>query len=117
MNNKTVTLDVREDIRSGKEPFSKIMSTVARLGADENLLLLAPFEPKPLFAVLAKQGFAHHARQTENNDWEIWFTRTAKNHMEAGDNQREEAVAGKSETQNPKFVKWTRADSNRHSRW
>jgi uncharacterized protein (DUF2249 family) len=75
MSSQTVTLDVREDIRKGGEPFSKIMDAVARLRPDENLLLLAPFEPKPLFGVLAKQGFAHTAREIEGGDWQVIFTR------------------------------------------
>lgn len=73
-----MTLDVREEIRHGGEPFSLIMSAVAQLGPDENLLLLAPFEPKPLFGVLAKQGFAHTARAIENGDWEVLFTRSGE---------------------------------------
>lgn len=78
MSSQTVTLDVREEIRHGGEPFSKIMSAVAQLRPDENLLLLAPFEPKPLFAVLAKQGFNHTAREIENADWEVLFTRSGE---------------------------------------
>lgn len=75
MRTRTVTLDVREHIRSGREPFAAIMSTIARLRPDEQLLLVAPFEPVPLFDVLAKQGFAHEARQTDSGDWEVRFTR------------------------------------------
>ncbi|HEU5070977.1 MAG TPA: DUF2249 domain-containing protein [Verrucomicrobiae bacterium] len=74
---KTVTLDVREDIRCGREPFSKIMSTVAALNADEQLLLIAPFEPAPLFAVLGRQGFQHRSQSVANGDWEVLFTRQA----------------------------------------
>ena len=76
MSSQTVTLDVREDIRHGGEPFFKIMNAVAQLRPDENLLLLAPFEPKPLFAVLAKQGFNHAAREIQNGDWEVVFARS-----------------------------------------
>ncbi|MCC6823894.1 MAG: DUF2249 domain-containing protein [Verrucomicrobia subdivision 3 bacterium] len=68
-------VDVREDIRNGREPFSKIMSAVAALPADGQLLLIAPFEPAPLFGVLAKQGFKHESRQLESGDWEVLFTR------------------------------------------
>lgn len=78
MSSQTVTLDVREDIRKGGEPFSKIMGVVAQLRPDENLLLLAPFEPKPLFGVLAKQGFTHTAREIEDGDWEVLFTRSGE---------------------------------------
>jgi uncharacterized protein (DUF2249 family) len=75
MNSQTITLDVREDIRNGREPFSKIMGAVAGLRPDDRLLLVAPFEPAPLFAVLAKRGFNHAARQTDGGDWEVLFTR------------------------------------------
>ena len=70
-----VTLDVREDLRQGREPFSKIMNAVARLRPDEKLLLVAPFEPAPLFSVLGKQGFDHESKQIQSGDWEVLFTR------------------------------------------
>jgi uncharacterized protein (DUF2249 family) len=70
-----VTLDVREDLRRGREPFSKIMSTVASLGADDQLFLIAPFEPTPLFRILSEQGFRHTVRTTESGDFEVLFSR------------------------------------------
>ncbi len=73
MNKQIVTLDVREDIRRGREPFSKIMQAVGRLGEDENLLLIAPFEPAPLYAVLAQQGLLHQAKATAEGNWEVLF--------------------------------------------
>lgn len=75
MSTTTKTLDVREDIRSGREPFSKIMGTVAQLHPNEDLLLLAPFEPIPLVGVLAKQGFTHNAKRLDSGDWEVVFSR------------------------------------------
>lgn len=75
MRQRIVTLDVREDIRNGREPFAKIMQAVARLKDDEKLLLIAPFEPAPLFAVLAQQGFSHQAKAAPSGDWEVLFTR------------------------------------------
>ena len=75
MSANTTTLDVREDIRAGHEPFSKIMAAVAGLSPQENLLVIAPFEPAPLFHVLAKQGFAHESKQTPAGDWQVLFTR------------------------------------------
>ena len=56
MSRHIVTLDVREDIRNGREPFAKIMQTIASLKNDDQLLLIAPFEPAPLFALLAQRG-------------------------------------------------------------
>jgi uncharacterized protein (DUF2249 family) len=75
MNKKFLTVDVREDIRHGREPFSKIMSAVASLRDEQDLLLIAPFEPAPLFSVLAKKGFQHSARQIAAAHWEVRFTR------------------------------------------
>jgi uncharacterized protein (DUF2249 family) len=74
---KTVRLDVREDIRAGREPFSKIMAATSALKDNEDLLLVAPFEPKPLFGVLAGQGFTHTAKELSGGDWEVLFTRPA----------------------------------------
>jgi uncharacterized protein (DUF2249 family) len=75
MKPQLVELDVREEIRKGCEPFSKIMSAVAPLEAGDQLLLIAPFEPLPLFEVLKKQGFRHTKRPTDSGDWEVLFTR------------------------------------------
>jgi uncharacterized protein (DUF2249 family) len=66
---------MRDDIRNGREPFSKIMSAVAELRAGDQLLLIAPFEPVPLFAALKKQGFQHTAKPAESGDWEVLITR------------------------------------------
>lgn len=78
MSANTTTLDVREDIRAGREPFSKIMAAVAGLAAQESLLIIAPFEPAPLFHVLARQGSAHESKQTPAGDWQVLFTRIAE---------------------------------------
>jgi len=75
MNAKVITLDVREDIREGREPFSKIMKTAAGLGGTGKFLLIAPFEPVPLYAVLARQGFGHIAKQNGSGDWEVVFSK------------------------------------------
>lgn len=79
MNLKAVTVDVREDIREGREPFSRIMKAAAALRPDEQLLLVAPFEPLPLFCVMEKQGFACTAHAVPSGDWEVLFTRRAGN--------------------------------------
>jgi len=73
--NNTVTIDVREDIRAGREPFSKIMNAAAALQAAEQLLVIAPFEPVPLFKVLEKQGFRHTSKAVTAGEWEVRFIR------------------------------------------
>lgn len=70
-----VHLDVREDIRQGGEPFARIMSAVKTLGADQALVLRAPFEPVPLYAALGKRGFAHWTERRADDDWSVWFYR------------------------------------------
>jgi uncharacterized protein (DUF2249 family) len=78
MRQRTITLDVREDIRQGREPFGLIMQAVQRLRRNENLLLIAPFEPVPLFSVMAQQGFSHDSKATDAGDWEVLFSRGAE---------------------------------------
>lgn len=68
-------LDVREDLRTGNEPFSKIMAAVAALGEDEMLRLRTTFEPVPLFTVLGKRGFVHESEEHGAEDWSVWFWR------------------------------------------
>lgn len=72
---KTVTVDVRDDIARGEEPFARIMRAVASLRGDQNLLLIAPFEPKPLFEIMAMRGFAHEVKSIANGDCEVLFHR------------------------------------------
>jgi uncharacterized protein (DUF2249 family) len=80
---RTVTLDVREDIQRGREPFSRIMQAVASLGAGDDLVIIAPFEPTPLYAILAQRGFSYQAKEIETGDWEIRFSHGAQQKEEA----------------------------------
>ena len=68
-----VEVDVREELRTGREPFSKIMAAVAALEDREVLLLRATFEPIPLYAVLEKRGLVHRTQAAATEDWAVWF--------------------------------------------
>ena len=70
-----IRLDVRDDIRSGVEPFARIMATVGSLPDGHVLALRAPFEPVPLYDVLGKRGFAHWTERHRVADWSVWFYR------------------------------------------
>ncbi len=72
-----VKLDVREDIREGREPFARIMAAVEGLPPDGVLVLRAPFEPVPLYRVLGRRGFAHWAEGLGVGDWSVLFFRAA----------------------------------------
>lgn len=74
---RQVHLDVREDIARGREPFTRIMAAVKSLGADQALVLRAPFEPIPLYDVLGKRGFAHWTERRAPDDWSVRFYRDA----------------------------------------
>ncbi len=77
MNANTVTLDVRDEIRAGIEPFTKIMTAVEALEPGQNLRLLAPFKPLPLFSLLARRGFTHSEQLLNQGEWEVIFTQAS----------------------------------------
>lgn len=72
-----VELDVRDDLRGGREPFSQVMAAVSTLADGTVLHLRTLFEPVPLFAVLGKRGFHHEATAHAADDWSVWFWRPA----------------------------------------
>ena len=72
-----VEVDVREDLRSGQEPFGRIMAARDSVSEGGALAVRAIFEPVPLYRVLGKQGFVHHTEQLGDEDWRVWFYRPA----------------------------------------
>ncbi len=70
-----VDVDVRDELRSGREPFARVMSAVGALRAGEVLRLRAIFEPVPLYAVLEKRGLVHETSSEGPDDWSVWFWR------------------------------------------
>lgn len=73
----STTLDVRPDLERGDEPFARIMETAASIAPGGQLMLIAPFEPVPLYAVLQGQGFTHQSEQRATDEWVVTFTRQA----------------------------------------
>ena len=67
-------LDVRPVIDAGDEPFDTIMAEVAEIG-DDDLVVVAPFEPAPLEGVLSSQGFSFEANEVEPGHWRTRFHR------------------------------------------
>lgn len=66
-------LDVREDLRAGREPFQKLMAAAAAVEPGQVLVVRALFEPRPLYAVLAREGFASWAERLGEDDWKVYF--------------------------------------------
>lgn len=69
-------VDVREDLRAGREPFSRIMSAVRTVG-DDLLRIRATFEPVPLVSVLAQRGLECETEEHAPDDWSLWAWRGA----------------------------------------
>lgn len=70
-----VDVDVREDLRAGREPFGRIMGAVRDLPPRHVLRVRAIFEPAPLYGVLAKKGLSHFTEALAPDDWRVWFFR------------------------------------------
>ncbi len=82
MEPTTVTLDVREDIREGREPFRRIMDAVGHLRDGDTFRLIAPFEPRPLINMLSTQGFTAVVTRRADDDFEIVFSSAAATEAE-----------------------------------
>ncbi|HEU4988753.1 MAG: DUF2249 domain-containing protein [Gemmatimonadota bacterium] len=72
-NARVVDCDVREDLRTGREPFSRIMQAVDALAPGEVLRVRATFAPVPLIGLLAERGFVYQMESESDDDWSVWF--------------------------------------------
>lgn len=70
-------VDARPILAKGGDPFRLIMRTAGELDRDEALHLVVGFDPVPLYAVLANQGFAAH-KQVDGDRFDIWFWRESQ---------------------------------------
>ncbi len=68
-------LDVRPVLAEGGEPFVQIMETAERVPAGKALVLIAPFEPVPLYQALAGRGFSHATERITDDEWVVRFVR------------------------------------------
>lgn len=69
-------LDVRPDLERGDEPFVRIMEAAAAIQPSESLVIVAPFEPAPLYDVLGARGFTHATERVSAEEWIVRFTRS-----------------------------------------
>ena len=66
-------LDVRPLLQRGDEPLSIILQRVQALGAEEGLIIIAPFLPSPLIELLGSQGFQSKIERGEGGSWIVYF--------------------------------------------
>jgi len=69
-------LDVRPVLARGEEPLAVILERAREIGPGEVLRLRAPFEPVPLYSVLAGRGFEAWTERLASDDWQVWFLRS-----------------------------------------
>jgi hypothetical protein len=69
-----LVLDVRPIFARGGSPCTAIDEAVASLAADQLFVLVAPFEPVPLFAKLGARGFSHKSEPQPDGSYRIEFT-------------------------------------------
>ncbi len=67
--------DVRPLLKRGAEVLPQILNRVQALGADEGILVIAPFLPSPLIELLGSQGFASKVERGEGASWIVYFWR------------------------------------------
>jgi hypothetical protein len=70
-------LDVRPELEAGGEPFVRIMEAAAAIAPGASLVIVAPFEPAPLYGALGARGFAHATQCVAADEWVVRFTRAA----------------------------------------
>lgn len=75
---RIIELDVREILQEGGEPLPQILDAAARLPAGWVLHLRSPFQPVPLYAVMAERGFRHHSTMFAGDDWSTWCWRASE---------------------------------------
>ncbi|MEO7000656.1 MAG: DUF2249 domain-containing protein [Ktedonobacterales bacterium] len=71
----TTLLDVRPDLERGDDPFNRIIEAAAVTRQGDTLVIVAPFEPAPLYAVLGTYGFRHETACVAPDEWRVRFIR------------------------------------------
>jgi hypothetical protein len=68
-------LDVRPIFTRGEAPCQAIDDAIESLSPGQPLVLLAPFEPIPLYAKLGRLGFTHQSTPQSDGTWRVEFRR------------------------------------------
>jgi uncharacterized protein (DUF2249 family) len=68
-------LDVREDIRQGRDPFARIIAATEALPVGGRLRLRAPFKPAPMIHLLTRRGYTCAAQEGRGGEWSVLIER------------------------------------------
>ena len=74
-----VLLDVRPDVEHDGEPYIRMMEVAQAIKPGETFVIIAPFEPIPLYDVLRAQCFLYETQQVAHNEWVICLSRHTSN--------------------------------------
>ena len=72
----TIDLDVRG--LEPPEPLERVLSTLDRLGAGDDLRLKIDCRPVPLYRILERNGYAHDERPGTESLYEITIRKAAR---------------------------------------
>lgn len=68
-----LTVDTRPLFQRGEPPCALIDEAAAQTPAGGSFVLLVPFEPLPLYAKLAREGFTHKSALQADGSWRVEF--------------------------------------------
>ncbi len=71
----TILLDVRPDVEHDGEPYVRMMEAAQTIKPGEAFVVIAPFEPIPLYDVLRAQGFLYETQQVARDEWMVCLSR------------------------------------------
>jgi hypothetical protein len=71
-------VDVRPIIASGGEPLNEILAAADAVPDGGRLVVLAPFEPMPLYGVMRQMGFSHESELISGGGVRVVFTRNQR---------------------------------------
>jgi uncharacterized protein (DUF2249 family) len=68
-----LTVDTRPLFQRGEPPCALIDEAAAQTPPGSSFVLLVPFEPLPLYAKLAREGFTHRSTMQPDGTWKVEF--------------------------------------------
>ena len=72
-----IVVDVRPVLASGGEPLGEILAAAEGVPEGGRLVVIAPFEPMPLYGVMRQMGFSHASGPDAGGAVRVVFTRNA----------------------------------------
>ena len=70
-----ITIDVGPILASGGEPLAEILAAAEGVAEGSSLVVIAPFEPAPLYGVMRQMGFAAETGPEPGGGFRIVFRR------------------------------------------